>query len=246
MGHLRKSLAGHLLKGSGGHLVRGCVDTAISYVLSQCTYTCDPAADCDGSEADIVTTPALSNLHDSNIGKVIKISGYTECWKVSEGFDATGAVSVTKTNSYDDCEDCCQDSLCFTVEHTTAADCSYPQEEDLLEYDFTFEFAGATTKVCSKSWSSGCSSPYFTFNFTDEFEVCSDGYDTYIFHYAPDGAAEGESLWEARLVSAGPLYDRYDLDYVEQDNCSGFIYDGTPFPLYISVQITSNPCNPLP
>ena len=85
-----------------------CAGCSIAYILSQCNENC-PNTDCDGSEANIITTPALSNLVKSDIGKVVTIFGSTECWEVTEGFDDTGAVSVTKTNTYDDCEECCDE-----------------------------------------------------------------------------------------------------------------------------------------
>ena len=81
------------------------------YILSQCDIDC-PSSDCDGSESDLHTKPEKSpTLLPSDIGKVVKIQGSTECWEVSYTALETGTdvvvIANRATDVYTDCDECC-------------------------------------------------------------------------------------------------------------------------------------------
>ncbi len=237
------------------HRAGCCCDpaTAISYILSQCSIVC-PNTDCDGSEANIVTTPALSNLHDSDIGKTIKISGFDECWEVTEGFSAVGAVAVTKTNTYDACVDCC-DPCGFSD------GMSYPRDNDDMEFSVTFDAVGlGNGPICEQAFLCGGSHgafPTFTFGiewFEGDCDVTDPGERTQnlVWNYNPSGAG-GDTNWRFRRSVVDAPYSEwrrgsFDPWDIIQDDIDGFEWvNGCATFLSVNLTITNNPCeNPLP
>ena len=111
----------------------GCCCNSPGYRLTQCYIICSP--DCNGS-ATVDTTPALSGLNDSYIGKIILYD--SKCWTVSALASVPGLptnIIGLYTGKYANCAACCDP--CYTC-----GDCEFHRDStvdvDYYWWDCTY------------------------------------------------------------------------------------------------------------
>ena len=159
MTHLKKDPGtGHLLKNADGHLISGCPPPPGGYILTHCNICGGAHGDCDGTEATLTTTPALSpTLVPSDIGTTVKINGSTDCWSVTYDLFGVGTDEVVVAERFDDCEECCGKPYKLTqcYKSYSNTDCDGSASAIVVAPDntnITDDLIGLVVRYDSKCW----------------------------------------------------------------------------------------------